>query len=125
MWGVEKHLYISAIPNAEIQMLGQVLVMSVSELLADANPHISTNIEVYGTLENRLTGGFLLIWCLGQSSSLLYTLGLNSTTHSIPYLSLNIANISLALSSIGTSTCPPLESPVNIFSASSLLSAST
>jgi hypothetical protein len=46
MWGVEKHLYISAIHNAEIQMLGQVLVMSVSELQVDANPPISTKYKI-------------------------------------------------------------------------------
>ncbi len=40
--GFEKNLYISSIHNEEIQILGQVLVMSVSELLADAESYLTT-----------------------------------------------------------------------------------
>ena len=48
----------------------------------------------------------------------------NSTVHSIPYLSLNIAKyVPKGLFAIGISTVPPTESPLNILSASSLLPA--
>src|SRR5258708_19645452 len=52
--------------------------------------------------------------------------GSNSTIHSIPYLSLNIpAYEPQGLSPMGPSTFPPADSPLNILSASSRLSALT
>src|SRR5665213_3042555 len=55
-----------------------------------------------------------------------YTFGSNSTIHSIPYLSLNIpAYVPQGLSPMGPSTSPPADNPLNIWSASSLLSALT
>lgn len=61
-----------------------------------------------------------------RNSRAAYLLGSNSITHSIPYLSLNMPKYApQGLSPIGASICPPKESPLNIFSASSLLSACT
>src|SRR6185312_9610172 len=59
----------------------------------------------------------------GLASATYGFLRVNSTVHSIPYLSLNIAKqVPQGLSAIGISTVPPAESPLKILSASSLLS---
>src|SRR4029079_8439010 len=76
---------------------------------------------------------YLLRYFQGQSSNILKNVPLanvlvvyfasNSTTHSMPYLSRNMPKyVPHGLSAIGISAVPPVESPLKILSASSLLS---